>query len=471
MMLSLFPTFLFLEEPLERVGVEATEAIIDKLPSFNFSFTYGLLALSLLILVSIVFDKLGLKLGIPGSIFLFFIGLFFHLSGFSFETFPLEELHVVALCILLFFSGLSFDRTILKRNNLLVNSVSLAVFGTVLSMAFWLIYLRIGFGVFHQYFGYLQAVQPRFITLFAVTVVFSISVQDWNSFVFVSKRIKDFRAVISNIFKIETAISASISVAIAELLVLVWLRLNPEYLGVGEWKLFSSISEGVLIGSLTGIALGYLLTLTIRHVITTKPQLVLTAVSFTFIGYVVSFSITNQGGFLCALVMGIVTSLTYRQTCTEDEIEFLSEELESLNIASEALLFFVIGLGLEASSFFANLPVAFYAWIGIIIIRPVTVNLFFKGSDAKPEERRILSLWSPKGAISMALVVTAPVLLEESFGIELYELIPENSFFFASDVVCGAVIISMLVKSLMIPRLHSLIIGSSNPSLQENEVD
>jgi len=471
MMLSLFPTFLFLEEPLERVGVEATEAIIDKLPSFNFSFTYGLLALSLLILVSIVFDKLGLKLGIPGSIFLFFIGLFFHLSGFSFETFPLEELHVVALCILLFFSGLSFDRTILKRNNLLVNSVSLAVFGTVLSMAFWLIYLRIGFGVFHQYFGYLQAVQPRFITLFAVTVVFSISVQDWNSFVFVSKRIKDFRAVISNIFKIETAISASISVAIAELLVLVWLRLNPEYMGVGEWKLFSSISEGVLIGSLTGIALGYLLTLTIRHVITTKPQLVLTAVSFTFIGYVVSFSITNQGGFLCALVMGIVTSLTYRQASTEDEIEFLSEELESLNIACEAILFFVIGLGLEASSFFANLPVALYTWIGIIIIRPVAVNLFFRGSNAKPEERRILSLWSPKGAISMALVVTAPVLLEESFGIELYELIPENSLFFASDVVCGAVIISMLVKSLMIPRLHSLIIGSSQQLLQENEVD
>ena len=467
MMLSLIPTFLLLEEPLEEIGVEAAEAIIEKLPSFNFSFTYALLALSLLILVSIFFDKFGLKLGIPGSIFLFFIGLFSHMSGFNFETFPLEELHVVALCILLFFSGLSFDRTILKRNNLLVNSISLAVFGTVLSMAFWLIYLRIGFGIFQQHLGYLQDVPPRFISLFVVTVVFSISVQDWNSFVFVSKRIKDFRTVISNIFKIETAISASISVAIAEMLVLVWLRLNPEYLKVGEWKLFSSIAEGVLIGSLTGIALGYLLTLTIRHVVTTKPQLVLSAVSFTFIGYVVSFSITNQGGFLCALVMGIVTSLTYRQTCTEDEIEFLSEELESLNIASEAILFFAIGLGLQASSFFANLPVALYAWIGIIIIRPVTVNLFFKSSNVEPEERKILSLWSPKGAISMALVVTAPILLEESFGIEFYEFIPKTSLFFASDVVCGAVIISMLVKSLMIPRLHSLIIGSPNPTPQK----
>ena len=231
--------------------------------------------------------------------------------------------------------------------------------------------------------------------------------------------------------------------------------------------MFSSISQGVLIGSLTGIVLGYLLTLTIRHIVTTKPQLVLTAVSFTFLGYVVSFSITNQGGFLCALVMGIVTSITYRQASTEDEIEFLSEELESLNIASEAILFFAIGLGLETSSFFANLPLAFYAWIGIILIRPVTVNLFFRGSNVQPEERRILSLWSPKGAISMALVVTAPVLLEESFGIELYELIPKTSLFFASDVVCGAVIISMLVKSLMIPRLHSLIIGSPQSTHQE----
>jgi len=159
-MLSSLPTFLLLEEPLGEVGMEATEAMIDKLPALDFSFTSALLSLSILILVSIVFDKFGLKLGIPGSIFLFFLGLFSHLSGFSFETFPLEQIHVVALCILLFFSGLSFDRTILKRNKLLVNTISFAVFGTVLSMVFWFIYVRIGFGIFHQYSGYLQDVPP-----------------------------------------------------------------------------------------------------------------------------------------------------------------------------------------------------------------------------------------------------------------------------------------------------------------------
>jgi potassium/hydrogen antiporter len=457
-MMSLISTFISLQEPLAG-EIEASEAMVNKLPSLDFSFTSALLFLSLLILLSIVFDKFGIKLGIPGSIFIFFLGLFSHLSGLSYDKFPLEELHVVSLCILLFFSGLSVDRSIIKRNKLLVNSINLAVFGTLLSMAFWLIYLRTGFGIFYQYFGYLKDVKPELISLFAVTVVFSIAVQDWNSFAFVPKRIKNFRTVLTNIFKIETAISASISVAIAELLVLLWLGRNPEYLEVQDWNMISSILQGILVGSLTGIILGYLLTLMIRHVVTSKPQLVLASVSMTFIGYVVSYSVTSHGGYLCALVMGIVTSISCRQTSTEDEIEFLAEELESLNIATEAILFFAVGLALQASSFFANLPVAIFIWLGITFIRQITVYLFFRGSELQPEERMLLSFWSPKGAISMAFIVTSPALLEETFGINLIELIPEGAYLFTSDVVCGAVLISMIVNSLMIPKLHSLFIS------------
>ena len=443
----------------------ATEAetageVHQNLPVIHFSFPAALLSLSLLILVSILFEKLGVRLGIPGSIFLFFAGLFSHLSGFSLESFPIEELHVVALCILLFFSGLSFDRSLLRKNKVLSNSISLALFGTLLSMFFWLLYLLVGFGLFQNVFGYLEGVKGEFISLIVVTVVFSIAVQDWNSFMFISKRIDGFRSILSNIFKIETTISASISVAVAETLVLAWVAIHPEYQVLSGWHLLLSIFQGILIGSATGIALGYLLMLTIRHVVTSKPQLVLGAVAFTLIGYVVSFSITHQGGYLCALVMGIVTSLTYRKSSTEEEIEFLAEELETLNIASEAILFFAIGLGLKSTSFIAHLPVAIYVWLGIIIIRPITVNLFFKGSVAEPEERQLLSLWSPKGAISMALAVTAPELLEGTFGLEIAEIFPENAFDFSADVVCGAVLLSMIIKSLAIPKIHSQLIGN-----------
>ena len=459
-MISSLTKLLILAFAKPAAEVETAGEILQSLPALHFSFPAALLSLSLLILVSILFEKLGVKLGIPGSIFLFFAGLFSHVSGFSFESFPIEELHVVALCILLFFSGLSFDRSLLRENKVLASSINLALFGTLLSMLFWLFYLLIGFGFFQSAFGYLEGVNQELISLVVVSVIFCIAVQDWNSFMFVSKRIKDFRSTLSNIFKIETAISASISVAIAEILILIWLAIHPEYQVMGSSQMFISIFQGILVGSVAGIVLGYLLMLTIRHVITSKPQLVLVAVAFTLIGYVVSFSITHQGGYLCALVMGIVTSLAYRKSSTDEEIEFLAEELETLNIASEAILFFAIGLGLEATSFIAHLPVAIYVWLGIIIIRPITVNLFFKGSAAKPEERQLLSLWSPKGAISMALAVTAPELLEGTFGLEIAEIFPENAFNFSADIVCGAVLLSMIIKSLAIPKMHSQLIGN-----------
>ena len=433
---------------------EAAEGFFEGITSFHFTFESALLCLSLLIISSIVFDKLGAKFGMPGSILLFFSGLFFHISGYNFDLFPLEELHVVALSILLFFSGLSFEGCLLRKNKVLPNSIYLALFGTFISMLFWLFYLGLGFSFFQSNFGYLEGVPSSIVWLAAVAAVFSLAVQDWNSFVFVSKKIKDFRFVISNIFKVETAVSAAISVAVAEILVLIWITLNPEYASFAGTSLLVSIFRGLFIGSVSGFMLGLLLTYIIRFFLESKAQLILAAVSFTFIGYTIAFLAVQQGGYLCALIMGITTSLSYRNNSTEDEIEFLSEQLESLNIACEAILFFAIGLGLQPGLFFAHLPVALYAWIGVILIRPFTVFLFFRRDVVSVEERKLLAAWSPKGAISMALIVTAPLLLEDTFGIEVSEILPETSAMFMSDVVCGAVLISLVFKAFVVPRLH-----------------
>lgn len=433
---------------------EAAEGIFEGIASYHFTFESALLCLSLLLISGIVFDRLGAKVGMPGSIFLFFCGLFFHISGYNFELFPIEELHVVALSILLFFSGLSFEGSLLRKNKVLPNSIYLAFFGTFISMVFWFLYLGLGFSFFQSNFGYLEGVPPSIVWLVVVTIVFSLAVQDWNSFVFVSKKIKDFRFVISNIFKVETSVSAAISVAVAEILVLIWIALNPEYASIANTGLLISILRGFFIGAVSGLILGFLLTYTIRFFIESNAQLILAAVSFTFIGYSISFFAVQQGGYICALIMGITTSLSYRNNSTEVEIEFLSEQLESLNIACEAILFFAIGLGLQPGLFFANLPVAMYAWVGVILIRPVTVSLFFRSDAVSIEEKKILAAWSPKGAISMALIVTAPLLLEDTFGIKVSEILPDSSITFMSDIVCGAVLISLALKAFVVPRLH-----------------
>ena len=442
----------------ESVPAESVAEVAERLEgleSLGFDFQSGLLAIAVLLIVSIVSEKFGSKVGIPGSIILFFLGLFSHVTGFSFEHFPLEEVHVVALSVLLFFSGLSFDRSLLKRNKLLSRSIQLAVFGTVLSMVFLTIYLRIGMGVFSSTAGILEGIPGNVFSLMAVVIIAALSVQDWNSFVFVSHKIKGFSAILTNIFKVETAISASISVAVAELAIYFWLTLNPHIDATRGHELIASIFTGIFLGAATGLLLGWLLTSLIRFLITSKAQLVLAAIAFTFLGYVITFVIVEQGGYLCALVMGVVTSNIYRSSSTEDEMEFLSESLESLNIASESILFFAIGLGLETMHFFRHLPFAFYAWLGIVLIRPIVVTLFFRSDLIPNEEKIMLSSFSPKGAISMALVVTAPEMLKETFSLEIVNFLPEESITFMSDTVCGAVLISMIVKSVFIPRLHA----------------
>ena len=405
-------------------------------------------------------DKFGIKLSIPGSIFLFLLGLSINIANFTFDMIPLEQVHVIALCVLLFFSGLTSDRLLLKRSNLLFSSMQLAIFGTAFSMLFWLIYVRFGLVVF-QKFGYAQGVKDGVLTLVTVVIIYSLSVSDWNSFSFVARKVKKFQAVLTNVFKVETSISAAISVAVAEIFILLWLQINPEYTTTNQSVLLLDIFKGILLGVVCGVILGYLLNLVIRHFVTSKPQLVLVAFGFTILGYVFSDVSLRHGGYLCALVMGIVTSLSYRSSSTEDEIEFLSDELESLNIACEAILFFAIGLGLNAESFFIDLPIAIYVWLGVIAIRPVCVSLFLRGQTIATEEKRVLSSWSPKGAVSMALVVQAPVLLEEMFEINLSELVPHQAYHLMANSVCGAVIISMLVKSVLIPRFYERITAES----------
>ena len=452
----------------ESVSEEAIGGVAERiasLQSIHFDFQSGLLAIALLLIVSIGSEKIASKTGIPRSLVLFFLGLFSHITTFSFEKFPPEEVHVVALTVLLFFSGLSFDRSLLRKNKLLSSSIQLAVFGTILSMLFLVIYLRIGMGIFSSTAGILQEIPGNIFSLMAVVIVAALSVQDWNSFVFVSKRVKNFGSILTNVFKVETAISASISVALAELSIYFWLNLNPQIEAIHGNELIASIFTGIFLGAATGLVLGWLLTSVIRFLITSNAQLVLAAVGFTFLGYVITFVIVEQGGYLCALVMGVVTSMTYRSSSTEDEIEFLSESLESVNIASESILFFAIGLGLDMMHFFSHLPFALYAWIGVILMRPVVVSLFFRSDLIPDKERKVLSSFSPKGAISMALIITAPEMLRETFSLEIASLLPEDSLSFMANTVCGAVLISMIVKSFYIPRLHNNLHGG--PSLAD----
>ena len=113
----------------------------------------------------------------------------------------------------------------------------------------------------------------------------------------------------------------------------------------------------------------------------------------------VAFVVASPEGYFCALVIGVMTSLAYRNSSTEGEVSFLSESLNSVNIASEAIMFFVVGLGLNSGSFLMHLAMAFCAWVSIVLVRPILVYLFFHRCHVPPKEKMLLASFSPKGAI------------------------------------------------------------------------
>lgn len=444
----------------EGHGAELVEPTVTQAAThFHFSFETGLLALACLLVLSIVTEKVGLRIGIPGSMFLFFAGLFSRISGFSLRDFPLEDIHVVALTALLFFSGLSINRSLLKRNRQFLSSIWLGVFGAIFSMILWFFYLQIGFNIFQSSFGFLQGVRANVINLMAVVIVASLAVQDWNAFVFVSGKVKNFGAILAEVFKVETAVSTSIAVAIAEVAIFLWIVLNPGFEADVSGALLIQIFNGIWLGAAAGLVLGFALTLVIRFLVTSTSQLILAALAFVFVGYSFTFAVVQHGGYLCALVMGMVTSFSYRSSSTAGEIEFLSKSLESVNLASEAILFFVVGCGLDAASFFSHLPIALYAWVGVLLARPVSVALFFRGDHLPSREKFLLGVFSPKGAISMAVVVSAPAMLEATFGLDISVILPHSSFYFMADVVCGVVVLSLVFKSLFVPLVHRRVVA------------
>jgi NhaP-type Na+/H+ or K+/H+ antiporter len=127
------------------------------------------------------------------------------------------------------------------------------------------------------------------------------------------------------------------------------------------------------------------------------------------------------------------------------------------------------GLSVDLSQGFLPSLVAGIVLVSVVwILRPVTVALFFRGSSfLNAGEQRFLSIWAPKGAISMALAITIPDLIEKS-GIPYERVINPVSEAFVIDAVCFAVVISMLLKSLILPSLHKwLVVEVSELSLEE----
>lgn len=410
-----------------------------------------LAAIGLVLVISIVVDRYALRIGVPGALALFGAGVVIQpVSGSSFDHKGFESLHVIALCLLLFYSGVKLCRRYFKRQDYLIPSLLLSVLGVLMVIV-------IGAGV--MYFA-LGSIEARFSTssqplLIAMAMSYCIAPLDWGSFSFLVKRVRRFSDHVSGVLEFETAISAAMTLILGDALFEFFTNQGTSTLLSRAVNIFvGSISEGIVVGAV----LGYLLSVAIKRFALERSQSIDLAIGFVMIGYGFN-SWLGQGGLVCSLVMGLVVSVMLSNEESKDEKEMLSVQLESINIACESLIFFMAGLAVDLRhGFLASLLAGIVLVAVVWVLRPITVALFFRGSNfLNTGEQRFLSFWAPKGAISMALAITIPDLIEKS-GIPYSQVINPVSESFVIDSVCFGVVISMLIKSLILPSLHQWLV-------------
>ena len=412
-----------------------------------------LAAIGAILVFSIVIDRYALRIGIPGALALFGAGVAIQpMSNTAFNHKSFEDLHVIALCLLLFYSGVKLCRRYFKRQDFVVPSVLISVFGVFIVIAVGSAVMYCALSAINA--DYVTSEQPLLI---ALALAYCIAPLDWGAFSFIVKRVDRFSDRVLGVLEFETAISAAMTLVIGQALFEFFTNKGTATMASRAVDIFvGSISQGIVIGAV----LGYLLAITIKRFAVERSQSIDLAIGFVMIGYGFNAWI-GQGGLVCSLVMGVVVSILLSGEDNQDEKEILSVQLESINIASESFIFFMAGLAVDlsvgvVSTLFAAVILLTLVWV----LRPITVYLFFRGSDfLNNRERQFLSLWAPKGAISMALAITIPDLIEES-GIPFQRVIHPVSESFVVDVVCFTVVLTMLIKSLVLPPLHRRLLNA-----------
>ena len=417
------------------------------------SFPIQLALVGAVLVLSIVVDRYALKIGIPGALALFGIGVALQpTSSLGYEHKFFEDLHVIALCLLLFYSGVKLCRRYFHRKDFLVSSLLLSIVGIFIFVAIGSLVMFAALSLIYGEFR--SSGQPLLV---AMALAYCMAPQDWGAFTFVVKRVERFSDRILGVLEFETAVSAAMTLVTGEVLFAFFSKRAADEMA---FKVVDVFFGGIFLGLCIGVVLGYALAVVIRRFAVERSQTIDLAIGFVLIGYGLN-TLLGQGGLICSLVMGFVVSVLLSHQETEDEKEMLSIQLESINIASESLIFFMAGLAVDLSvgvlqTLLAALVLLMIVWI----IRPLTVGLFFRRNPfLSPREFQFLSLWAPKGAISMALAITIPDLIEES-GMRFETVINPVSESFIVDAVCFAVVFSMLIKSLILPVLHKRLIES-----------
>jgi hypothetical protein len=416
------------------------------------------IALGALMVAAVAADRWVVRWGLPGPIPLFLIGLLMPDQAFPLMSSPesLLRLDAYGASLLLFAAGFQFSRQLLRSRPLLRAGLLLALPGTLVSIgAMALVIHAVIAGLIGLHWA--PPMTPVGRNVLALALAICLAPSDWAFFTFMTRRIPNFEPELGQLFDFEAALGSAMTLLVGAAAIDALQHLD-------QGAIAATVEAGVVTGSVSvlgglalavgsGTVLAVLMMLAMHQVAHHRSHQVVLVLGFLFLGFG-SQALVGHGGLLCALVMGIVSSLLLDRRGLGAEKRELVMDIEAINLVAEAVIFFFAGVTVVAYRLPLALCLILVLLAALALLRPLVVAIFTQGSGLSPAKQRFLGSWSAKGAMSIGLAAAAPELIHTGTRPETPVLDQFLEHGLLLEVVVGVVLISMVVQSVIVPRLH-----------------
>ena len=408
---------------------------------------------------SLMMTRCSVKVGVPGILGVLILGLVINIKVLHVTPQDVASLQVFTLALLLFYAGLKTDIKAIR--GFLNYGLLLAMGGVVVST------LLLGLGLLWLGSSSATGIEPglgnRMPIGVAMLVAACLGATDTGPTLSVLRRVGQlFPERLRLLLEFESAVNDPSALITYQIVLSLFVA------GGSTGRMLNmagGILEGLVhqlgTGVLLGIGFGYLARLIINRFVVDQEQLLIVAMSVSFMDY--GFTAWLGGsGFVAVYVTGaLMTNFKYRNPGVNHNA--LQDVLIPFNSMTEVTIFLLCGLLVNPADLLPSLPMGIgAAALLMLVARPLSVICFQPFSPFSWRDTALIGWCGLRGAVPLALSFEVVQAIPTLRGVPaaMGSTLANN----AQSIVFIVVIINLLVQARTLPPLCRWLSGQAKPA-------
>ena len=421
------------------------------------------LAIGVIYLGTLIISRFSVRVGIPAILGVLLLGLAINIQSLDVSHTEVENLHIFALALLLFYAGLKTDLRAIRgflHYGLMLAIGGVAVATLILGTAIWWLSSSSGAGL-------APGLSDSMPIGAALLIAACLGSTDAGATLSVLRQVRrQLPERVTHLLEFESSVNDPAALILYGICVGVFTINGNGLAGTQELPMLAlsglrDLLQQIGSGLLVGLGFGTLARLVINHFVLEKGQLLVVAMSIAFIDYGCSHFLGGSG-FVAVYVTGVfMTNGLYHNP--EINHTSIQEVLLPFNTMTEISIFLLFGLLVPPTQLLPSLRVGLaVAGVLMLMARPISVLCFQRFSPFNRRESALIAWCGLRGAVPLALSYNVVDQIPRLRGInpELASALALN----AQSIVFIVVILNLLMQGLSLPRLCRWLNAPAEPA-------